>query len=291
MADQRLADDADALADLRRGVARERLVQDELVDPLDLLAAVLLRPRHPEPALVRELLHERAALGRVGELGEVLARRVHHDRVVIVLKPLLDFVGKRLFLRREIEVHGGPPRRRWPSAGAATSRQPIYDTRRIAIGERGTSARWLPRSSTRCGDRSRTAEGAADRTRPRARARARRAVRPRALQALRDVAPPARCASVLDRMIPIERRHVAFWQDFLGLRLTALGARRRIELALLVGVCRAVRRARDPPRARGDRGVRRAQVPRDLGDLPRQPARARACAGSCATSSSTRTRS
>jgi VIT1/CCC1 family predicted Fe2+/Mn2+ transporter len=39
-------------------------------------------------------------------------------------------------------------------------------------------------------------------------------------------------------MIPIERRHVKFWQDFFGLPLTALGARRQLELALYVGVCR-----------------------------------------------------
>jgi VIT1/CCC1 family predicted Fe2+/Mn2+ transporter len=56
-------------------------------------------------------------------------------------------------------------------------------------------------------------------------------------QALREVAN-GELRTVLDRMIPIERRHVAFWQDFLGLQLTALGARRRIELVLLVGVCR-----------------------------------------------------
>ena len=58
-------------------------------------------------------------------------------------------------------------------------------------------------------------------------------------QALREVARPARSSRYSSRMIPIERRHVAFWQEFLGLR-----ARRRsapaagIELALLVGVCR-----------------------------------------------------
>src|SRR2546426_5653115 len=57
-------------------------------------------------------------------------------------------------------------------------------------------------------------------------------------RALRDVAPPGKLRSVLDRMIPIERKHVAFWQEFLNLPLTALGARRRLELALLVGVCR-----------------------------------------------------
>jgi VIT1/CCC1 family predicted Fe2+/Mn2+ transporter len=55
---------------------------------------------------------------------------------------------------------------------------------------------------------------------------------------LRDVAPPGALRSVLDRMIPIERRHVKFWQDFFGLPLTALGARRQLELALYVGVCR-----------------------------------------------------
>ena len=88
-------------------------------------------------------------------------------------------------------------------------------------------------------------------------------------QALRDVAPPGPLQSVLDRMIPIERRHVKFWQDYFGLPLTALGARRRIKLALLCRRVSPLRRARDPPRARGDRGVRRAQVPRDLGDLRR----------------------
>src|SRR4029450_7460314 len=57
-------------------------------------------------------------------------------------------------------------------------------------------------------------------------------------QALRDVAPAGALQSVLDRMIPIERRHVKFWQDYFGLPLTALGARRRIQLAVYVGVCR-----------------------------------------------------
>jgi len=56
-------------------------------------------------------------------------------------------------------------------------------------------------------------------------------------EALREVAT-GELRSVLDRMIPIERRHVAFWQDFLGLRPTALDLRRRIELLLLVAVCR-----------------------------------------------------
>jgi vacuolar iron transporter family protein len=57
-------------------------------------------------------------------------------------------------------------------------------------------------------------------------------------QALRRVAPPGPLQSVLDRMIPIERRHVAFWQEFLGLPIAAIGLRRRMELALIVAVCR-----------------------------------------------------
>ena len=87
VADQRLADDAHALADLRGRVARQRLVQDVLVDALDLLAAVLLRPGHAEPALGGELLHEGAALGRVHELAEVLAGGIHHDGVVVLDQP------------------------------------------------------------------------------------------------------------------------------------------------------------------------------------------------------------
>jgi hypothetical protein len=107
MADQGFPDDADALADLRRCVPRERLVEDVLVDAWDLLAAVLLRPRHPEPALRGELLHERAPLGRVRQLREVLPGRVHHDRVVVLDQPALDLIRKLLLFGREIEVHGG----------------------------------------------------------------------------------------------------------------------------------------------------------------------------------------
>jgi vacuolar iron transporter family protein len=54
---------------------------------------------------------------------------------------------------------------------------------------------------------------------------------------LRDISTGS-LRTVLERMIPIERRHIAFWQEFLDLKLTALDARRRIELALLVAVCR-----------------------------------------------------
>jgi VIT1/CCC1 family predicted Fe2+/Mn2+ transporter len=56
---------------------------------------------------------------------------------------------------------------------------------------------------------------------------------------LREIATgPLR--AVLDRMIPIERRHIAFWQEFLDLRITALDLRRRVKLALLVAVCRVL---------------------------------------------------
>ncbi|HEV8583479.1 MAG TPA: hypothetical protein VGT02_00760 [Methylomirabilota bacterium] len=57
-------------------------------------------------------------------------------------------------------------------------------------------------------------------------------------RALRDVAP-AHLAPVFDALIPIETRHVAFWQKFFGLEsVTGLDAGRRLKLALLVLVCR-----------------------------------------------------
>jgi VIT1/CCC1 family predicted Fe2+/Mn2+ transporter len=54
---------------------------------------------------------------------------------------------------------------------------------------------------------------------------------------LRDIAT-GHLRVVLDRMIPIERRHVKFWQDYFDLPLTSLGALRRIKLALCIGLCR-----------------------------------------------------
>ena len=53
--DERLADDADALADLRAAARRERLVEQVLVDTLALGAAVLLGPGQAEPAPLAEL--------------------------------------------------------------------------------------------------------------------------------------------------------------------------------------------------------------------------------------------
>jgi hypothetical protein len=105
VADQCLADDADALADLGGGAASERLVQDELVDALDLLTSELLGPAHPEPTLGGELLHEGASLRCVAELREVLAREVHDHRVVVLIEPLLDLLGEGLLGFGKLEIH------------------------------------------------------------------------------------------------------------------------------------------------------------------------------------------
>jgi len=54
---------------------------------------------------------------------------------------------------------------------------------------------------------------------------------------LRDVAPPD-LRRTLDELIPVETRHLAFWQSFFGLRLTRLDRGRRFKLAVLLAVCR-----------------------------------------------------
>jgi vacuolar iron transporter family protein len=57
-------------------------------------------------------------------------------------------------------------------------------------------------------------------------------------RALHGVAP-GELRRVLDALIPVETRHVAFWQTFFGLqRVTRLDLGRRLKLALIVGVCR-----------------------------------------------------
>ncbi len=57
-------------------------------------------------------------------------------------------------------------------------------------------------------------------------------------RALHAVAPPA-LRRTLEALIPVETRHVAFWQKFFGLEhVTRLDVGRRLRLALLVGVCR-----------------------------------------------------
>jgi vacuolar iron transporter family protein len=52
-------------------------------------------------------------------------------------------------------------------------------------------------------------------------------------------APPER--EILAELIPVERRHLAFWQQFFGVSLDRLDWGRRLKLALLVLVCRVLR--------------------------------------------------
>src|SRR5437763_242160 len=53
-------------------------------------------------------------------------------------------------------------------------------------------------------------------------------------RALREIAP-ASMQSIFDALIPIETRHVAFWQEFFGLKdVTTLDAGRRLKLALII---------------------------------------------------------
>jgi vacuolar iron transporter family protein len=56
-------------------------------------------------------------------------------------------------------------------------------------------------------------------------------------QSLRVVAP-AHLLTILDRLIPIEARHFAFWQDFFGLHVERLDLARRLKLRIIVLACR-----------------------------------------------------
>jgi VIT1/CCC1 family predicted Fe2+/Mn2+ transporter len=56
-------------------------------------------------------------------------------------------------------------------------------------------------------------------------------------QSLREVAS-GELRSILDRLIPIEARHLAFWQDFFDLHVERLDIARRLKLCLIVFVCR-----------------------------------------------------
>jgi len=57
-------------------------------------------------------------------------------------------------------------------------------------------------------------------------------------RALRGFAS-GRLRDVLDELIQVETRHVAFWQEFFGLKeLVALNSGRRLKLVMLAGVCR-----------------------------------------------------
>ena len=105
MCDERLADDADALADLRTTARGEGLVQEELVHAFAFGSAVLLRPREAEPTPLPHCAHERASLRRVDDLRHVLAREIEDLGVVVRIEELLDFLGERALLGRELEVH------------------------------------------------------------------------------------------------------------------------------------------------------------------------------------------
>jgi VIT1/CCC1 family predicted Fe2+/Mn2+ transporter len=58
-------------------------------------------------------------------------------------------------------------------------------------------------------------------------------------QSLRDIAT-GDLRKVLDQFIPVEARHLAFWQGFFKLELTTLDVGRRVKLALIIGVCRVL---------------------------------------------------
>ena len=58
-------------------------------------------------------------------------------------------------------------------------------------------------------------------------------------EALQRVAPPPE-RKVLAELIPVERRHLEFWQRFFALRLDRLDWGRRLKLAFLVLVCRVL---------------------------------------------------
>ena len=56
-------------------------------------------------------------------------------------------------------------------------------------------------------------------------------------QSLREVAS-GELRSILDRLIPIEARHLAFWRDFFDLHVERLDIARRLKLCLIIFVCR-----------------------------------------------------
>ena len=100
VADDRLADDADALADLGAAPAGQLLVEQVLVDALALGAAVVLGPGHAEPAPLAQGGHEGAALGGVDDLGHVLPGQVEDVGVVVGIEEGLDLLDEGQLLRR-----------------------------------------------------------------------------------------------------------------------------------------------------------------------------------------------
>ena len=106
MADDGLADDPDALADLRAAPGGQGLVQQVLVDTLAVLAPVLLGPGDPEPALLAHLGHELAPQRGVDDLRHVLAGDVEDLGIVIGVEELFDFLDEFELLGGELEIHG-----------------------------------------------------------------------------------------------------------------------------------------------------------------------------------------
>jgi hypothetical protein len=107
--DQRLADDPDALADLRRSPPRKRFVEQVLVDALPGSTPILFRPGHAEPALLRELAHEGAAGRCVDDLRHVLPGHVHDLGSLFSVEEALDLFRERPLGFRELEIHAPPP--------------------------------------------------------------------------------------------------------------------------------------------------------------------------------------
>jgi VIT1/CCC1 family predicted Fe2+/Mn2+ transporter len=56
-------------------------------------------------------------------------------------------------------------------------------------------------------------------------------------RALRGIAPDD-LRVILDQLIPVETRHLAFWRDFFGLPLEKLDLGRRLKLAVILALCR-----------------------------------------------------
>ena len=105
MADDRLADDADALADLWAAAAGQLLVEEVLVDALPLGAAEFLGPGHAEVAPLAHRGHEGPTLGRIDDLRHVLPCHVEHLGVVVGIEKALDLLHESQLLRREFELH------------------------------------------------------------------------------------------------------------------------------------------------------------------------------------------
>jgi hypothetical protein len=55
--------------------------------------------------LLRDLLHELAAVGGVGDLRHVLARHVEEHGVVVGVEERFDLVPERQLLGGELEIH------------------------------------------------------------------------------------------------------------------------------------------------------------------------------------------